>query len=36
MLHREGVYHRDIAPDNVLVSDDAPPVLLGLRRGAAQ
>ena len=34
MLHREGVYHRDIAPDNVLVSDDAPPVLLDF--GAAR
>lgn len=34
ILHREGVYHRDIAPDNVLVSDDAPPVLLDF--GAAR
>ena len=34
VLHREGVYHRDIAPDNVLVSDDAPPVLLDF--GAAR
>jgi serine/threonine protein kinase len=34
VLHREGVYHRDIAPDNVLVSDDALPVLLDF--GAAR
>jgi serine/threonine protein kinase len=34
VLHREGVYHRDIAPDNVLVCDDAPPVLLDF--GAAR
>ncbi|HEX6016805.1 MAG TPA: serine/threonine-protein kinase, partial [Burkholderiaceae bacterium] len=34
VLHREGVTHRDIAPDNVLVSDDAPPVLLDF--GAAR
>jgi serine/threonine protein kinase len=34
MLHAEGFYHRDIAPDNVLVSDDAPPVLLDF--GAAR
>jgi len=34
VLHHEGVYHRDIAPDNVLVSDDAPPVLLDF--GAAR
>jgi len=34
VLHREGVYHRDIAPDNVLVADDGPPVLLDF--GAAR
>jgi len=34
VLHHEGVYHRDIAPDNVLVSDDALPVLLDF--GAAR
>ncbi len=34
VLHREGVTHRDIAPDNVLVSGDAPPVLLDF--GAAR
>jgi hypothetical protein len=34
VMHREGVYHRDIAPDNVIVADDAPPVLLDF--GAAR
>ena len=34
LLHREGVYHRDIAPDNVLLPPDAPPVLLDF--GAAR
>jgi len=34
VLHREGVYHRDIAPDNILVADGAPPVLLDF--GAAR
>jgi hypothetical protein len=34
VLHREGVYHRDIAPDNILVTDGAPPVLLDF--GAAR
>lgn len=34
LLHREGVYHRDIAPDNVLVGDDGVPVLLDF--GAAR
>jgi serine/threonine protein kinase len=34
VLHREGVYHRDIAPDNIIVNGDAPPVLLDF--GAAR
>jgi hypothetical protein len=34
MLHSEGFYHRDIAPDNVLVSDAGLPVLLDF--GAAR
>ncbi len=34
VLHREAVYHRDIAPDNILVSGDAAPVLLDF--GAAR
>jgi len=34
VMHHEGVYHRDIAPDNVIVSDDAPAVLLDF--GAAR
>ncbi len=33
-LHRDGVYHRDIAPDNILVGDDGVPVLLDF--GAAR
>jgi serine/threonine protein kinase len=34
MLHAEGVYHRDIAPDNVLVSGAGIPMLLDF--GAAR
>jgi len=34
VMHREAVYHRDIAPDNILVSPDVPPVLLDF--GAAR
>ncbi|MBE7418952.1 MAG: serine/threonine protein kinase [Ideonella sp.] len=34
VMHREGVFHRDIAPDNILVADGAPPVLLDF--GAAR
>jgi serine/threonine protein kinase len=33
LLHREGVFHRDIAPDNILLPPNAPPLLLDL--GAA-
>ncbi len=33
-LHREDVFHRDIAPDNILVGDDGKPVLLDF--GAAR
>jgi len=28
VLHRQGVYHRDIAPDNILLLPDGQPVLL--------
>ena len=33
-LHREGVFHRDIAPDNVFLQQRGPPVLLDF--GAAR
>ena len=30
MLHARNVFHRDIAPDNILIKDDGTPVLLDL------
>ncbi|HSC65245.1 MAG TPA: protein kinase [Caldimonas sp.] len=30
LLHDQGVYHRDISPDNILLLDDGSPVLLDL------
>jgi hypothetical protein len=34
LLHRQDVFHRDIAPDNIVVDDDGAPVLLDF--GAAR
>ncbi|HEX3140116.1 MAG TPA: serine/threonine-protein kinase [Rhizobacter sp.] len=34
VLHRAGVYHRDVSPDNILMQLDGPPVLLDF--GAAR
>ena len=34
LLHRDGVYHRDVAPENILLPAEGPPVLLDF--GAAR
>ncbi len=34
LLHHEGVYHRDVAPENILLPEEGPPVLLDF--GAAR
>ncbi|MDP9046151.1 MAG: serine/threonine protein kinase, partial [Pseudomonadota bacterium] len=34
LLHREGVFHRDVAPDNILLPPEGPPILLDF--GAAR
>jgi hypothetical protein len=34
LLHHDGVYHRDVAPENILLPEEGPPVLLDF--GAAR